>query len=99
MDPLVCLIMCVCVCWSTDLEAKERTMEDMRLALTEQEETQSQMEEVLEEKLHLIQELSSGETHLTVRVRTGSGRGWTPPTCGPDEGRQSVSHLEVSRYE
>lgn len=41
-------------------------MEDMRLALTEQEETQSQMEEVLEEKLHLIQELSSGETHLTV---------------------------------
>lgn len=37
-------------------------MEDMRLALAEQEETQSQMEEVLEEKLHLIQELSSGET-------------------------------------
>lgn len=37
-------------------------MEDMRLALTEQEETQSQMEEVLEEKLQLIQELSSGET-------------------------------------
>lgn len=70
MDPLVCLIMCVC--WSTDLEAKERTMEDMRLALTEQEETQSQMEEVLEEKLHLIQELSSGEPHLTVRVRMGS---------------------------
>lgn len=34
----------------------------MRLALAEQEETQSQMEEVLEEKLHLIQELSSGET-------------------------------------
>lgn len=47
---------------SLDLEAKERVMEDMRLALTEQEETQSQMEEVLEEKLQLIQELSSGET-------------------------------------
>ncbi|GAA6235615.1 kinesin-like protein KIF20B [Lates japonicus] len=42
-----------------DLEAKERVMEDMRLALTEQEETQQQMEEVLEEKLNLIQELSS----------------------------------------
>ncbi|KAG7512938.1 kinesin KIF20B isoform X1 [Solea senegalensis] len=41
-----------------DLQAKERVMEDMRLALTEQEETQAQMEEVLEEKLHLIQELS-----------------------------------------
>ncbi|TKS86088.1 Kinesin-like protein KIF20B [Collichthys lucidus] len=41
-----------------DLEAKERVMEDMRLALTEQEETQDQMEQVLEEKLNLIQELS-----------------------------------------
>lgn len=73
------LVHAVCdrVCRSTDLEAKERTMEDMRLALTEQEETQSQMEEVLEEKLHLIQELSSGETRLTVlsgdgtKVRSG----------------------------
>ncbi|CAJ1066835.1 LOW QUALITY PROTEIN: kinesin-like protein KIF20B [Xyrichtys novacula] len=42
-----------------DLEAKERVMEDMRLALTEQEETQEQMEQVLEDKLNLIQELSS----------------------------------------
>ncbi|KAM7408270.1 hypothetical protein PAMA_002125 [Pampus argenteus] len=42
-----------------DLEAKESIMEDMRLALTEQEETQEQMEQVLEEKLSLIQELSS----------------------------------------
>ncbi|XP_040906538.1 kinesin-like protein KIF20B [Toxotes jaculatrix] len=42
-----------------DLEAKERILEDMRLALTEQEETQAQMDEVLEEKLNLIQELSS----------------------------------------
>uniref|UniRef100_A0A8C4GGY7 Kinesin-like protein KIF20B n=2 Tax=Dicentrarchus labrax TaxID=13489 RepID=A0A8C4GGY7_DICLA len=42
-----------------DLEDKERVMEDMRLALTEQEETQDQMETVLEEKLDLIQELSS----------------------------------------
>ncbi|XP_031733804.1 kinesin-like protein KIF20B [Anarrhichthys ocellatus] len=42
-----------------DLEVKERVMEDMRLALTEQEETQDQMEQVLEEKLNFIQELSS----------------------------------------
>ncbi|CAG05135.1 unnamed protein product [Tetraodon nigroviridis] len=41
-----------------DLEAKERVMEDMRLALTEQEETQSQMEQMLEDKHRLIQELS-----------------------------------------
>ncbi|XP_053189542.1 kinesin-like protein KIF20B [Scomber japonicus] len=42
-----------------DLEAKERVVEDMRLALTEQEETQEQMDEILEEKLNLIQELTS----------------------------------------
>uniref|UniRef100_A0A3P8T3E0 Kinesin family member 20Ba n=1 Tax=Amphiprion percula TaxID=161767 RepID=A0A3P8T3E0_AMPPE len=36
----------------------QRVMEDMRLALMEQEETQEQMEQVLEEKLNLIQELS-----------------------------------------
>lgn len=44
-----------------ELEAKERAMEGMRLALSEQEETQEQMEHVLEEKLSLIQELSSGK--------------------------------------
>ncbi|CAK6982080.1 kinesin-like protein KIF20B [Scomber scombrus] len=43
---------------SKDLEAKERIMEDMRLALTEQEETQEQMDEILEEKLNLITELT-----------------------------------------
>ncbi|XP_033996939.1 kinesin-like protein KIF20B [Trematomus bernacchii] len=43
----------------TDLESTQRVMEDMRLALTEQEETQEQMETVLEEKLNVIQELSS----------------------------------------
>ncbi|XP_077960909.1 kinesin-like protein KIF20B isoform X5 [Gasterosteus aculeatus] len=42
-----------------ELETKELVMEDMRLALTEQEETQDQMEQVLEEKLNLIQELTS----------------------------------------
>ena len=44
-----------------DLEVKERVIEDMRLALTEQEETQDQMEQALEEKLNVIQELSSGK--------------------------------------
>lgn len=48
------------VCWFLELEAKQRVVEDMRLALTEQEETQSQMEQVLEDKVHLIQELSDG---------------------------------------
>lgn len=48
------------VWWFLELEAKQRVVEDMRLALTEQEETQSQMEQVLEDKVHLIQELSKG---------------------------------------
>ncbi|XP_029377077.1 kinesin-like protein KIF20B isoform X2 [Echeneis naucrates] len=42
-----------------DLEAKERIIENMRFALTEQEQTQEEMEKVLEEKLDLIQELST----------------------------------------
>lgn len=44
-----------------DLEAKENVMESMRLTLKEQEDTQEQMDQVLEEKLKEIQELSSGE--------------------------------------
>ena len=45
-------------------------MEDMRLALTEQEETQDQMEQVLEEKVDLIQELSSGKTmDLKIKIK------------------------------
>lgn len=51
------------VCSFLELEAKQRVVEDMRLALTEQEETQSQMEQVLEDKVHLIQELSDGQTN------------------------------------
>lgn len=55
-----CVSVCVLLIY-IDLEAKERVIEDMRLALTEQEETQDQMEQVLEEKLNVIQELSSGK--------------------------------------
>ncbi|XP_026212044.1 kinesin-like protein KIF20B isoform X2 [Anabas testudineus] len=57
-----------------DLEAKERVMEDMRLALTEQEETQEQMEQVLEEKLNLIQELS-GEVEKLKGILVQQDRG------------------------
>lgn len=48
-------------------------MEDMRLTLTEQEETQRQMEEVLEDKLHLIQELSDGNVCVVHYVEFTSG--------------------------
>lgn len=50
------------VCSSAELQAKQQAMEDMRLALTEQEETQQQMEQVLDDKMRLMQELSAGET-------------------------------------
>ncbi|XP_031660728.1 kinesin-like protein KIF20B isoform X3 [Oncorhynchus kisutch] len=42
----------------TDLQAKERLIEDMRLALTEQEDTQTQQEQVLEAKLEEIDALT-----------------------------------------
>lgn len=42
------------------------------MALTEQEETQSQMEEMLEDKLHLIQELSNGKTSSWMDCRDAS---------------------------
>lgn len=45
-------------------------MEDMRLALTEQEETQEQMEQALEEKLDLIEKLTSGKTQDLKLPRT-----------------------------
>ncbi|MEQ2195799.1 hypothetical protein XENOCAPTIV_018614, partial [Xenoophorus captivus] len=55
------------VCSSLELDAKQRLMEDMRLALTEQEETQEQMEQVLDEKMSLLQELSAEEKHVDRR--------------------------------
>ncbi|XP_024857829.1 kinesin-like protein KIF20B isoform X2 [Kryptolebias marmoratus] len=51
-----------------DLEAKEHVMEAMRLALTEQEDTQEQMEQVLEDKLKDIQELSGELQKLKVVI-------------------------------
>ncbi|KAM6996878.1 kinesin-like protein KIF20B isoform 2-T2 [Tautogolabrus adspersus] len=57
-----------------DLEAKERVMEDMRLALTEQEETQEQMEQMLEEKHNVIQELSSEVQKLKGLLLQHDGR-------------------------
>ncbi|KAL3971672.1 zona pellucida sperm-binding protein 1 [Sarotherodon galilaeus] len=57
-----------------ELKAKERVMEGMRLALSEQEDTQEQMEQVLEEKLNLIQELSSEVEKLKEMMQQqGSG--------------------------
>ncbi|XP_035760655.1 kinesin-like protein KIF20B [Neolamprologus brichardi] len=57
-----------------ELEAKERVMEGMRLALSEQEDTQEQMEQVLEEKLNLNQELSSEVDKLKEMLQQqGSG--------------------------
>ncbi|XP_026045704.1 kinesin-like protein KIF20B isoform X6 [Astatotilapia calliptera] len=58
-----------------ELEAKERVMEGMRLALSEQEDTQEQMEQVLEEKLNLIQELSSEVEKLKEMLLQQQGSG------------------------
>ncbi|XP_041803723.1 kinesin-like protein KIF20B [Chelmon rostratus] len=74
-----------------DLEAKERAMEDMRLALTEQEETQDQMEQVLEEKLNLIQELSSEVEKLKGIL--------LQQDCGNSTNRQDHGLSDVAKQE
>ncbi|XP_071061714.1 kinesin-like protein KIF20B [Pseudochaenichthys georgianus] len=71
----------------TELEATQRVMQDMRLALTEQEETQQQMETVLEEKLNVIQELSSEVEKLRGMLLQQDRRGndTNNPTTGQSD--------------
>ncbi|MED6275716.1 hypothetical protein CHARACLAT_029226, partial [Characodon lateralis] len=68
-----------------ELDAKQRLMEDMRLALTEQEETQEQMEQVLDEKMSLLQELSAEVEKLKSKLLQQDNE--TPPhgAKGPSE--------------
>ncbi|MEQ2307013.1 hypothetical protein AMECASPLE_013954, partial [Ameca splendens] len=68
-----------------ELDAKQRLMEDMRLALTEQEETQEQMEQVLDEKMSLLQELSAEVEKLKSKLLQQDNE--TPPhgAEGPSE--------------
>ncbi|XP_047207165.1 kinesin-like protein KIF20B isoform X3 [Girardinichthys multiradiatus] len=68
-----------------ELDAKQRLMEDMRLALTEQEETQEQMEQVLDEKMSLLQELSAEVEKLKSKLLQQDNE--TPPheADGPSE--------------
>ncbi|KAK5882890.1 hypothetical protein CesoFtcFv8_021431 [Champsocephalus esox] len=71
----------------TELEATQRVMQDMRLALTEQEETQQQMETVLEEKLNVVQELSSEVEKLRGMLLQQDRRGndTNDPTTGQSD--------------
>ncbi|KAM3862847.1 uncharacterized protein kif20ba [Diretmus argenteus] len=62
-----------------DLETKERVVEDMRLALTEQDETQEQMEQRLEEKHELIQELNDEVEKLKEMLQKQHGGKVPPP--------------------
>lgn len=48
------------VCVRVDLQERERVIEDMRLALTEQEETQTQLDLELENREAQINELTRG---------------------------------------
>ncbi|XP_035028619.2 kinesin-like protein KIF20B isoform X2 [Hippoglossus stenolepis] len=75
-----------------ELEAKERVMEDMRLALTEQEETQAQMEDVLEQKLNLIQELSDEVEKLKAMLLQQDGGADAP--CRVDSSSHDVRQAE-----
>ncbi|XP_038147676.1 kinesin-like protein KIF20B isoform X6 [Cyprinodon tularosa] len=68
-----------------ELEAKQRVIEDMRLTLTEQEKTEEQMEEVLEGKMDLIQELSAEVEKLKGKLLQQNHETPLHGTDGPSE--------------
>ncbi|KAM4607419.1 kinesin-like protein KIF20B [Polymixia lowei] len=78
-----------------DLEAKERVLEDMRLALTEQEETQQQMEQLLEEKLDLIQELTSEVEKLKGMLQDHDHGKDTPPPSNSQSADLTLAKQEA----
>ncbi|KAM4599524.1 kinesin-like protein KIF20B [Fundulus heteroclitus] len=87
-----------CLCSSAELEAKQRVMEDMRLALTEQEETQEQMEQVLEEKMALLQELSAEVNRLKEKVlqqNQGAGGPSEDLDLAKDEASRAQESLKI----
>lgn len=51
---------------SVDLQERERVIKDMRLALTEQEETQTQLDLELDNRETQINELTQGEITWTI---------------------------------
>ncbi|KAM4600298.1 kinesin-like protein KIF20B [Fundulus diaphanus] len=81
-----------------ELEAKQQVMEDMRLALTEQEETQEQMEQVLEEKMGLLQELSAEVNRLKEKVlqqNQGAGGPSEDLDLAKDEASRAQESLKI----
>ncbi|XP_043992880.1 kinesin-like protein KIF20B isoform X3 [Gambusia affinis] len=81
-----------------ELQAKQQAMEDMRLALTEQEETQQQMEQVLDDKMRLMQELSAEVEKLKGKLleqNTGSGRPSDDLGLARDEASRAQQSLKV----
>ncbi|XP_027862783.1 kinesin-like protein KIF20B isoform X26 [Xiphophorus couchianus] len=81
-----------------ELQAKQQVMEDMRLALTEQEETQQQMEQVLDDKMRLMQELSAEVEKLKGKLleqNRGSGRPSDDLGLARDEASRAQQSLKV----
>ncbi|KAM3605690.1 uncharacterized protein V6R79_003069 [Siganus canaliculatus] len=80
-----------------DLEAQQRVVEDMRLALTEQEETQSEMEKVLEEKLNLVDELCAEREKLRGMVLQQDGGANTQHHAGCPSDDLQTARKEAAR--
>lgn len=55
-----------------DLSVKEKIIEDMRMTLEEQEQTQIEQEQVLEAKLEETERLATGKTRLLKYLKTYS---------------------------
>ncbi|XP_055083322.1 kinesin-like protein KIF20B [Periophthalmus magnuspinnatus] len=87
---------------SKELEAKNQIIENMRLALSEQEETQEQMEHVMEEKDHRVQELTNEVDKLkNLLLRKEGPSGHQPDNSShelrvaKEEATQSQENLRV----
>ncbi|XP_061646446.1 kinesin-like protein KIF20B isoform X2 [Phyllopteryx taeniolatus] len=79
-----------------DLEAERRLVDDMRSALVEQEETQEQMEHMLDEKVELIQELANEVEQMKEMLRQLDGGGDAAPRADASSRdlRRSLELLE-----
>ncbi|XP_049591276.1 kinesin-like protein KIF20A isoform X2 [Syngnathus scovelli] len=77
-----------------ELEGKRQLVEHMRSAMLEQDETQEEMEHLLDEKLHLIRELDSEVARVKETARKQIGT----DASGPQQGDANTRQLLEAKH-
>ncbi|XP_037127970.1 kinesin-like protein KIF20B isoform X1 [Syngnathus acus] len=77
-----------------ELESKRQLVEHMRSAMLEQDETQEEMEHLLDEKLHLIRELDSEVARVKETARQQIGA----DASGPQQGDANTRQLLEAKH-